>query len=506
MRHVLVIFMMGILTSVHSQTDKSKPPDSPQEEGKDDAAFHYHMGLNYYDGLGDPPNFAKAVVHFKRAAELNHPQAQGMLGQCYRKGRGVNRDPAKAFYWIERASKQKDPIAHFLYGTLLATGQGTPLDYEKAMSYYLKSAAKGHAAAMNNIGALHEQGHGVPRNFVEALKWYKMAADMKLANAQCNLGQLHASGRGTPLNMTEAVKWYQKAANQNHPQAQFLLGAAYYFGKGVKRDLAKAHQWMNLSANLGNPSARQHRAAIADKLTPQQAQQANRGIAAFQAKHSGSLPASTQAASTTGTGFFITAQGHLLTSHHLIANGRKIEVRTRTGNYAAELIKADADNDIALLRIKARTVPLRLNTQVAPRLGQSVFTIGFPNPKVQGIASKYTEGRVSSLYGVKDDPRLLQVSVPVQPGNSGGALIDEKGAAIGMITFRLDDLKTFKMTGSLPQNVNYALKSTLITGFLATVPLVQARLPQPESKPKTVSYDNAIESAQNATAFILVHD
>ena len=305
------------------------------------------------------------------------------------------------------------------------------------------------------------------------------------------------------MNATEAVKWYQKAANQNHPQAQFLLGAAYYFGKGVKRDLAKAHQWMNLSANAGNPSARVHRGAIANKLTPKQAQQANDQIAAFQAKHSGSSPASTQTASTTGTGFFITAQGHLLTSHHLIANGRKIEVRTHTGNYAAELIKADADNDIALLRIKARTVPLRLNTQVAPRLGQSVFTIGFPNPKVQGIASKYTEGRVSSLYGVKDDPRLLQVSVPVQPGNSGGALVDDSGLAVGMITFQLDDLKTFKQTGSLPQNVNYALKSNQIAAFLSRIPEARAKilLQQPTKR----SYKNAIKAAQSATVLILVH-
>jgi TPR repeat protein len=506
MRQVLFILMMGVLPSVYSQTDKPKPSAPPQEEEKDDSAFHYHMGLNCYDGLGDPPDYIKAVVHFKRAAQLNHPQAQGMLGQCYRNGRGVNRDPAKAFYWIERASKQNDPIALFLYGTLLATGQGTPLDYKKALTYYLKAAAKGHAAAMNNIGALHEQGNGVPRNYVEALKWYKMAAAMNLANAQCNLGQLYASGRGTVVNMTEAVKWYQKAANQNHPQAQFLLGAAYYFGKGVKRNLVKSHQWMNLSANLGNPSARRHRAAIADKLTPQQAQQANLGIVAFQAKHSSSSPASSQATLTTGTGFFITSQGHLLTSNHLIANGRRIEVRMRTGNYAAELIKADADNNIALLRIKARTTPLILNAQATPRVGQNIFTIGFPNLRARGIASKYTEGRIKNLYGVKDDPHLLQISVPVKSNTSGGALIDEKGTAIGMVTFRLDDLKTYSLTGSLPQNANYALKSTQILDFLATVPLVQALLPHPPPTIKAVVFEAAIENAQKAAALILIHD
>ncbi len=113
MRQVLFILLMGILTSVYSQTDKPKPSGPLPENGKDDAAFHYHLGLNYYDGLGDPPNYAKAVTHFKRAAQLNHPQAQGMLGQCYRNGRGVNRDLKKAFHWIEKAAKQSDTIAHF---------------------------------------------------------------------------------------------------------------------------------------------------------------------------------------------------------------------------------------------------------------------------------------------------------------------------------------------------------------------------------------------------------
>ena len=184
---------------------------------------------------------------------------------------------------------------------------------------------------MNNIGALHEQGHGVPQNFTEAAKWYQMAARMNLANAQCNLGQLYASGRGVPLNTAAATEWYAKAAQQGHPRSQFLLGAAYYFGKGVPRDLVKAYQWMDLSANLGNPAARQHRTAIAEKLSPEQAQQAFRESSKFRAKFAGAEADSTQTALSTGTGFFISAEGHLLTSHHLIANGRRIEVRTQKG-------------------------------------------------------------------------------------------------------------------------------------------------------------------------------
>ena len=74
-----------------------------------------------------------------------------------------------------------------------------------------------------------------------------------------------------------------------------------------------------------------------------------------------------------------------------------------------------------------------------------------------------------------------------------------------MITVRLDDLETFKLTGSLPQNVNYALKSSQIHAFLATLPLVKTRLPAPQLTP-SANYEAHIETAQAATAFVLVHE
>ena len=504
MRRTLLFVIMSILPVVYGQTGSLTPTLKSKDKGKEGGTFHYHMGLNYYDGLGDKPNYVKAVEHFKKAAKLNHAQAQGMLGQCYRNGRGINRDFAKAAYWIELASKQNDTIANFLYGTILATGQGTDLDYEKAMSFYLKAAAKGHAPAMNNIGALHEQGNGVPKNFVEAAKWYRMAAGMNLANAQCNLGQLYASGRGMPANHAEALIWYQKAANQDHPQAQFLLGSAYYFGKGIQRNPVKAYQWINLSANNGNPSALQHRETIANKLTPEQIQEASKQISTFQAKYSGNIRRTKTNVQPTGTGFFITTEGHLLTSNHLITKGQRIEVRIKTNNYPAQLIKTDHTNDIALLKIDCKTTPLLLNTQLSSDIGQSVFTIGFTNKRNKDAASTYTAGHINNLSAANNDPHFLQLSTPIKPGNLGGALIDERGKAIGIINFGSHYGKPPKSEENFNHNLNHALKAVHIKQFLATVPLVQARLPQ--SNTSASSYNAALALAQKATAFILVYD
>ena len=101
-------------------------------------------------------------------------------------------------------------------------------------------------------------------------------------------------------------------------------------------------------------------------------------------------------------------------------------------------------------------------------MGEDVFTMGFPNPELQGMNPKLTKGSINSLTGLKDDLRLYQVSVPVQPGNSGGPLLDAETA--------------FGISGSLPQNVNYAVKSTYAQTLLDTLPDVVKKLPAPANK------------------------
>jgi S1-C subfamily serine protease len=86
-------------------------------------------------------------------------------------------------------------------------------------------------------------------------------------------------------------------------------------------------------------------------------------------------------------------------------------------------------------------------------MGQEVFTIGHANPSLQGVGAKFTKGTINSLTGFQDDLRLYQLSVPVQPGNSGGALLDENGNILGVILAMLDAKTTFRISGSLPQNV-----------------------------------------------------
>jgi S1-C subfamily serine protease len=101
------------------------------------------------------------------------------------------------------------------------------------------------------------------------------------------------------------------------------------------------------------------------------------------------------------------------------------------------------------------------------------------------------------LSGAQDDPRYFQISVPVQPGNSGGALVDEHGNVIGIVSAKLDASAALAASGALPENVNYAVKSSLLLSFLESVPDVSAKLKDPITSDR--KFEDIVQSAQDAT-------
>ena len=104
-----------------------------------------------------------------------------------------------------------------------------------------------------------------------------------------------------------------------------------------------------------------------------------------------------------------------------------------------------------------------------------------------GSEKKYNDGTISALSGIGNDNRFYQISIPIQPGNSGGAVVSEEGLVIGLAAAALDAEKVFKLTGSIPQNVNYAIKSRYITALLQDngIPYDETPL-KSGSDPKTI--------------------
>lgn len=159
---------------------------------------------------------------------------------------------------------------------------------------------------------------------------------------------------------------------------------------------------------------------------------------------------------------------------------------------------------MALLKVEGKFPALPVASSKVVKLGQTVFTIGFPNVEMQGLEPKLTKGEISSLCGIRDDDRCFQISVPLQHGNTGGPLVDLQGNVVGIASAALDAAKTLKITGSLPQNVNYAVKSSFVLDLIKTVPALAANLKDPHIGVER-KFEDVVEEVEAATVLVLVY-
>jgi S1-C subfamily serine protease len=190
-------------------------------------------------------------------------------------------------------------------------------------------------------------------------------------------------------------------------------------------------------------------------------------------------------------------------SDHVVKVAVKVRLLTGAGLLDATVVKVAAANDLALLKAVGSFKPLPIAASRTVKLGGTVATVGFPAIGLQGFAPKLAKGEIASLAGAADAPRYFQISLPVQPGNSGGALVDARGNVVGIVAAKLDASAALAATGSLPENVNYAVKSSLLLSFLESVPDVAAKLKEPNTKDE--SFEDMVKSAQDAAVLVLVY-
>jgi S1-C subfamily serine protease len=162
-----------------------------------------------------------------------------------------------------------------------------------------------------------------------------------------------------------------------------------------------------------------------------------------------------------------------VTAYHVIADSQEINIVGADGVVrVAQLTVADRVNDLAVLTpesLPESAIGISVSDSL-PSLGSQVFTIGFPHPDILGVKPKMTSGDISSTTGMRDDPRLFQISVPIQSGNSGGPLLDSRGHAIGIVVAKLSATTVLRETGDLPQNINYAIKARYLKLLLSELP------------------------------------
>lgn len=95
-----------------------------------------------------------------------------------------------------------------------------------------------------------------------------------------------------------------------------------------------------------------------------------------------------------------------------------------------------------------------------------MVAVGYPLHGLLSSEANVTTGNVSALAGIGNDTRFLQITAPVQPGNSGGPLVDQSGNVVGIIVGKLNAIEIAKVTGDVPQNVNFAINMAVAKAFL----------------------------------------
>ena len=165
----------------------------------------------------------------------------------------------------------------------------------------------------------------------------------------------------------------------------------------------------------------------------------------------------------TGSGYLVDKNGHVVTNEHVV-NG--CSVITTGKNNTAELLRADATNDIAIIKTTdtEKYRPMSFAGK-DPALGQRIFVSGFPlNQILENL--NFTSGTVSSEVGLMQNINQFQFTAPIQPGNSGGPILNEYGGILGMSVATVSNKKFEEMLDTLVQNINFGIRQSSVQSLL----------------------------------------
>jgi TPR repeat protein len=516
MRRITIMFALVMCVFViHSYADEAIDVLKIKAH-QGDAEAQFNLGSCYHRGEGVPRDEKEAAKWARKAADQGHAEAQFTLGASYAKGEGVSQDKDEATKWYRKAADQGHDEAQYCLGLCYYLGEGVPMDKQEGAKWFRKAADQGHSVAQFNLGVCYDNGAGVSQDKDEAAKWFRKAADQGGAEAQYRLGLCYSFGIGVPRDEKEAAKWYRKAADQGRADAQRKLGLCYALGRGVIKDVQSAYGWLLLASAGGDSNANGALNVAEAELSPAEQRVAREWAKKWkpqqpqsqQQESDKSNPVPTVKNSewtSTGSGFFISSKGVFITAAHVVLGASRVVLNTKEGPMDAKIIALDPINDVAILKVsnlRNLSFPsLAIQPRPKVQLGQTVFTVGFPNPTLQGISPKFTKGEISSLTGMHDDVRAYQVSMPVQSGSSGGVLADEHANAVGIVVNKLNTLGVALVTGDVPQNVNYALKISYARVLIDTVPELSDSLTQPLGN--SLSFEEAIEKVKGASALVL---
>jgi len=350
--------------------------------------------------------------------------------------------------------------------------------FTDACRIWQRLADEGMVSAQVNLGVMYDSGTGVSEDPTAAVKWYHAAAIRGDRGAQYNLGVMYRTGRGVTKDMIQAAAWHLKAAEQGFADAQYTLGSMYAAGTGVTENRNRAIDWLQKSARsyLDNGNGEKASTAVDafENLAPDHplVEELRTQIRLSEAKSASHLAPAGLPGASTGTAWPL-ASGYVVTNDHVVADSNDVTLINGLGQkLAAQVVLRDQASDIALLEVgDANRLPPALPLAKAPlRMGSRVFTLGFPRLDLMGSSPKLSEGVISGINGPLDDPGSYQTTVPIQPGNSGGPLLNMNGEVVGVVKSMLGVRDERQGSIYLLPNTSCALKIKCVRDLLDLLP------------------------------------
>jgi TPR repeat protein len=442
------------------------------------------------------------------ASNSGYWKAQIILATIFSQGLGgIARDSEKASQWWNKLSLQASPraeedIGHWYDESLryddsdsnrLWNGRKvTRKESTKiAADWYSKAVEHGDIAfAGARLARMYSQGRGVPRDDVKAYELTKRVAERgDEPNAAFDLGKMYLFGKGVAKNSLAARDWFIKAASVPlddeiaaltgvQADARTYLGVMYASGAGIGQDPIVAYAWLNLAVAAGSDDAHGRLSALEKVMSTDQIEEAQRLSNAWtpgtaiergpSANANGIKSASGATAlklAGSATGFYISSDGAILTNAHVVSECREVRVPSR--GKAARVLVADNANDLAVVSIESKPPALAyFASSESLRQGDEVAVFGFPLEGYLAASGNITTGVVAALSGPGNNSSLIQITAPVQPGNSGGPVLNKKGLVVGVVVGKADAIKVAKLTGDIPQNVSFAIAGRTVEVFL----------------------------------------
>jgi len=169
---------------------------------------------------------------------------------------------------------------------------------------------------------------------------------------------------------------------------------------------------------------------------------------------------------SSGSGFAVSSDGYVITNNHVIEDCQEVVVHTKENDIRMRIVTYDTQNDLALLKgdfTPTSVFPLSTNR---PELLQDIYVAGYPFGKNISTSVKVTKGIISSLTGIGNNFSNIQIDAAIQSGNSGGPILDDMGNVVGVAVSKLDAKYMFENFGSIPENTNFGIKSSVVRSVL----------------------------------------